>query len=190
MTFDLLWSLKMDSSPKTWNTHEDKPKPQRRKFRVDERRKTHPPILYSPTPPFQARTNEGSANKETGLKDPVAKYGPTGPRMTKIIALPGRDTPRDGWMRGEGGVRSRKSERQVGFSSRAHLGSDEGGPDVEAGALRVRDPVLVHLHQLLDALQQLTFIKQLKEAPQTDRFVTKNTSQSVLFVLLLNKPGH
>lgn len=61
---------------------------------------THPPILKAPTPPFQARTNEGSANRETGLKDPVAKYGPTGPMMTKIIAFPARDTPRDGCRRG------------------------------------------------------------------------------------------
>lgn len=43
----------------------------------------------------------------------------------------------------------------------AHLGSDEGGPDVEAGVLGVGNPVLVDLHQLPDALQQLTFIKQL-----------------------------
>lgn len=50
----------------------------------------------------------------------------------------------------------------------AHLGSDEGGPDVEAGGLGVRHPLLVDLYQLLDALQHLHFIEQLKETPETE----------------------
>lgn len=44
---------------------------------------------------------------------------------------------------------------------KAHLSSYKGGSDIEAGALGVRNPLLVDLHQLPDALQQLTFIKQL-----------------------------
>lgn len=128
---------------------------------------THPPILYEPTPPCHALTNEGSASRETGLKDPVAKYGPTGPTMTKIIAFPARDTPRDGW-RGEGGQEGDRvrTSQQVGQASlfmdaTAHLGSYEGGSDVQAGVQRVGNPLLVDLHQLPDALEQLAFIKEL-----------------------------
>lgn len=47
----------------------------------------------------------------------------------------------------------------------AHLRSYEGGSDVEAGVLRVGNPLLVDLHQLLDALQQFTFVKQLQQTP-------------------------
>lgn len=45
----------------------------------------------------------------------------------------------------------------------SHLSSYECGSDVEAGVLRVRDPLLVDLHQLPDALQQFTFIEQLQK---------------------------
>lgn len=66
---------------------------------------THPPILKEPTPPFQARTNDGSASSETGLKEPVAKYGPTGPTITNSNAWLARVTPSDGWKHGRRGQR-------------------------------------------------------------------------------------
>ncbi|TNN42522.1 hypothetical protein EYF80_047298 [Liparis tanakae] len=50
----------------------------------------------APTPPRHALTKDGSASSDTGLKEPVEKYGPTGPTITKIIAWVGGDTPRDG----------------------------------------------------------------------------------------------
>lgn len=144
-------------------------------------KKTYPPILYAPTPPAHALTNEGSASKETGLKDPVAKYGPTGPMMTKIIAFPGRDTPRDGCVRGEDKsslvlmicafkatlTHSDLIRNCVGHVvelrgyATTHFSSDERGSDVEAGVLGVGNPLLVDLHQLPNALQHFSFIKQL-----------------------------
>lgn len=52
----------------------------------------------------------------------------------------------------------------ISFSdAKAHLNSYEGGSDVEAGVLGIGNPLLVHLHQLPDALQQFTFVKQLQE---------------------------
>ena len=54
---------------------------------------THPPALHSPIPPGQARTNLGSANNETGLKVPEAKYGPTGPVIVNNVARAGGLTP-------------------------------------------------------------------------------------------------
>lgn len=48
------------------------------------------------------------------------------------------------------------------IDAKAHLGSDEGGSDVEAGVLGVGNPLFVDLHQLPDALEHFTFIKQLQ----------------------------
>lgn len=76
-------------------------------------------------------------------------------------------------------IRATSGSAEAGQLQNTHLGSYEGGSDVEAGALRVRDPFLVNLHQLLYALQQLPFIKQLKDAPETDLFVTKNINISI-----------
>jgi hypothetical protein len=39
---------------------------------------TYPPIFEAPTPPGHALMNIGSAYRDTGLKVPVEKYGPTG----------------------------------------------------------------------------------------------------------------
>lgn len=46
--------------------------------------------------------------------------------------------------------------------SKSHLSSYESGSDVETGVLRVGNPFLVHLHQLLDAFQQFSFIEELR----------------------------
>lgn len=101
----------------------------------------------------------------------MAKYGPTGPMMTKTIAFPARDTPRDGWGRreegqdeGESACRTITTFNTSGWfiDAKAHLGSDEGGSDVEAGVLGVGNPLFVDLHQLPDALEHFTFIKQLQ----------------------------
>ena len=53
------------------------------------------PILAQPQPPGQARTNLGSATRLTGLS-PLAKYGPTGLRMTNNITSLAAPTPRVG----------------------------------------------------------------------------------------------
>lgn len=53
--------------------------------------------------------------------------------------------------------------RQGGCPDEADLGPDEGGSDVQAGVLGVRDPLLVDLHQLPDALQKLRLIEELQE---------------------------
>lgn len=50
----------------------------------------------------------------------------------------------------------------------AHLNSYEGGSEVEAGVLGVGNPLLIHLHQLPDALQQFAFIKQLQGEKDED----------------------
>lgn len=60
-------------------------------------RPTYPPILQSPVPPFQALTYFGLAHRDTGLKLPLEKYGPTGLKITKSRALVGFLTPREGW---------------------------------------------------------------------------------------------
>lgn len=90
--------------------------------------------MKAPTPPFQALTKAGSASSDTGLKEPVAKYGPTGHTMTKIMACLAKDTPSDGWRVGvDGGVRGqgiRQDKEEVGG---AYLDPNEGGSDVEAG---------------------------------------------------------
>lgn len=49
--------------------------------------------------------------------------------------------------------------------SPAHLVSNEHRPDVEAGILALRDPVLVHFHQPADTLEQLDLIKTLDRIP-------------------------
>lgn len=56
----------------------------------------------------------------------------------------------------------------ISFSAKAHLNSNEGGSDVEASVLGERNPLLVDLHQLLDALQQFFFIKQLQRKRHKD----------------------
>lgn len=43
-----------------------------------------------------------------------------------------------------------------------NLCPQEGGTDVQTGRVWVRNPVLIHLHQLPDALQQLGTIKTLQ----------------------------
>ena len=57
---------------------------------------TYPPSLQSPTPPTQARMNDGSARRETGLKASPGKYAPTGQRMTNRRARVGLPTPSEG----------------------------------------------------------------------------------------------
>ena len=47
------------------------------------------------------------------------------------------------------------------IDAKAHLNSNKRGSDVEAGVQGVGDPLLVDLHQLPDAPQQFSFIKQL-----------------------------
>ena len=88
--------------------------------------------------------------------------------MTKIIAFPARETPSEGWKRAgtgrravSGGVEERDRSRSMGAAP-THLGADEGGSDVEAGVLRVGNPLLVDLHQLPDALQQLGLVEELR----------------------------
>lgn len=53
-------------------------------------------------------------------------------------------------------------QKPLCYTTVAHLSSYEGGSDVQAGILGEGNPVLIDLHQLLDALQQFTFIKQLQ----------------------------
>ena len=54
------------------------------------------PILAFPTPPFHALTLFVSAYNETGVNDPVGKYGPTGHKIANIRALPEGATPSEG----------------------------------------------------------------------------------------------
>jgi hypothetical protein len=56
-----------------------------------------PPILDSPTPPFQARIKAGSAYNDIGLKVPLGKYGPTGPIIQYSRAVLLLLTPRNGY---------------------------------------------------------------------------------------------
>ena len=55
---------------------------------------SNPPAFMSPIPPGHDLTKFGSASNEIGLKVPVEKYGPTGPVITKSMALSGGLTPR------------------------------------------------------------------------------------------------
>ena len=54
---------------------------------------TYPPALLSPHPPCHDLTNVGSAIKDTGLNDPVVKYGPTGDKIQYNNASFGSLTP-------------------------------------------------------------------------------------------------
>lgn len=66
------------------------------------------------------------------------------------------------------------------LDAETHLSSYESGSDVEAGVLGVGNPLLVNLHQLLDALQQFTFIKQLQR--QKTRTLTHRSSSLLCFL--------
>ena len=54
---------------------------------------TNPPALLSPQPPCHDLTNLGSAIRETGLNEPVLKYGPTGDSIQYNKASLGSFTP-------------------------------------------------------------------------------------------------
>lgn len=61
-------------------------------------------------------------------------------------------------------LKRKKKKKKPGSS--AYLNPNECGPDVQTGICGVRHPLLVHLHQLLNAFQQLGFIKQLGKGAQ------------------------